>query len=63
MLFSLIVISFCSIYKVLVVAIVNETWQVHLVSNTPGVLPGAPQVLPGALDIMPRLPGMVVNTA
>jgi hypothetical protein len=27
-----------------------------LVSNTPGVLPGA-------LDIMPRLPGMVVNTA
>jgi hypothetical protein len=56
MLFSLIVISFCSIYKVLVVAIVNETWQVHLVSNTPGVLPGAP-------DIMPRLPGTVVNTA
>jgi hypothetical protein len=56
MLFSLIVISLCSIYKVLVVAIVNETWQVHLVSNTPGVLPGAP-------DIMPRLPGTVVNTA
>lgn len=63
MLFSLIVISFCSIYKVLVVVIVNETWQVHSVSNTPGVLPGAPQVWPGALDIVPRLPGTVVNTA
>jgi hypothetical protein len=36
--------------------VVVGTWQVHLVSNTPGVLPGA-------LDIMPRLPGMVVNTA